>query len=317
MRRKVLIVDAVSEVVVEGLRQLGLEVHYLPKWSADECPELLREAYGLVIRGRTKVDEHLLERAPALRFIARAGAGLDQIDQQAAQARQIALIHASEGNAEAVAEHTLGMLLALLHKIVAADRSLRQGLWLREAYRGEELAGKCVALLGFGHTARAVSRRLRAFGCLVCAYDKYVSECSDEHVGLVSIEELQERADVLSIHLPSTKETRHMVDRAFLSAFSKPIFLLNTSRGELLETEALCEALRLGRVRGAALDVFEEEPLELLSEAARKRLDFLIAQENVILTPHIAGWSRESYMRIAEVIVDKIRAFLFSEQSFR
>lgn len=314
MKKKVFVVDPLAEKGLQGLEALGVEVCYCPDLPAAEVKSVLGEAFGLILRSKVAVDESLLAAAPALRFVARAGAGLECIDLKATAARNIRVLHAAEGNACALAEHALGMLLALLNHIPSADRTVKEAKWLREAHRGQELKGKCVGLLGFGHMGRAFAQRLQGFGCEICAHDTHSFKTSEGQVQALSLAALQARVDILSLHMPIHPENKHFVDKSFFAALQKPIILLNTARGGILDHEALCEGLGSGRIRGAALDVLENEDLKNLSQAEQQRFDFLRKQENVLFSPHVAGWTRESFVKIAEVLLEKIRIFIQETQ---
>ena len=307
-KRKVLITDPFAEEGQEALRVLGLHVVYRPDTPSSQLEDELENAYGLITRSRLTINYELLQLAPALRFIARAGAGLENIDQRELAARNIALLHAGEANADAVAEHALGMLLSLLNHLPQADKHVRQGQWLREAHRGRELKEKYVGLLGFGHTGRAFAQRLQGFECKVCTYDPRASSLSQ--VEVVSLEELQAKSDIISLHIPLTLSNKQIVDATFLSACKRSFILINTARGGLIDHEALCLALKDGKVCAAALDVLENEVLSSLSADEQRRFDFLRQQDNVLLSPHVAGWSEESFLRIAETLVEKIQRLL-------
>ena len=264
---------------------------------------------GLVVRSKLRVTADLLAHGPHLRYVARAGAGTDNIDTAAMAAAGVTLLNAPEGNRDAVGEFAVGLLLGLLRNIARADHEVRRGQWWREANRGEEIGGKTIGLLGYGHMARAFARRLGAFGCTVLAHDRDPAVTGDPFATLVPLTELRARADVLSLHIPYAPANHHFVNVAFLAAFARPIWVLNTARGEVLDHAALAAGLRAGTVRGAALDVLDNEQLSRLSPAQQATFDFLKTAPNVVLTPHIGGWTHESYVRINEVLTEKIRAF--------
>jgi D-3-phosphoglycerate dehydrogenase len=276
--------------------------------SAEEIPWSKME--GLVIRSRFPLDATLLEKATNLKFIARVGAGLENIDRDYCRAKDIALIAAPEGNRNAVAEHALGMLLSLLNRLRIADKEVRNGTWLREENRGLELINRTVGVIGYGQMGSAFAQKLKALGCRVLSYDKYKKNYAPEGIEEVSLASLQAEADILSIHVPQTLETIKMVDTSFLAAFKKPIHLLNTARGKIIESEALVAALESGAVLGVGLDVleFEKSSFETIFQEERPAaLDYLLKSDKVILTPHIAGWSFESNERMAMVILEKIK----------
>ncbi len=293
------------------LESIGVAMNYQPNLTAAEVPAALAaQPYeGLVVRSKLRVTAELLAHGPQLRYVARAGAGTDNIDTAAMAAAGVTLLNAPEGNRDAVGEFAVGLLLGLLRNIVRADHEVRQGQWRREASRGEEIGGKTIGLLGYGHMGRAFARRLGAFGCTVLAHDSDLNVTTDGHATLVPLAELQTRADVLSLHIPYSAANHHWVDEAFLAGFAKPVWVMNTARGEVVDQAALVRALRTGAVRGAALDVLDNEKPNSLSPAQQATFDFLKTSPNVVLTPHVGGWTFESYVRINEVLVEKIRAF--------
>ena len=306
-----LVIDEMHPSLQPLLQSIGVEVDYRPALTAAEVPAALAaQSYeGLVVRSKLRVTADLLAHGPHLRYVARAGAGTDNIDEPAMAAAGVTLLNAPEGNRDAMGEFAVGLLLALLRNIARADHEVRQGQWRREANRGEEIGGKTIGLLGYGHMARAFARRLGAFGCTVLAHDADPKCPVDPYATLVPLANLQARADVLSLHIPYAPANHYFVNEAFLAAFAKPIWVLNTARGEVLNHAALVAGLRAGTVRGAALDVLDNEQLTRLSPAQQANFDFLKNAPNVVLTPHIGGWTHESYARINEVLAEKIRAF--------
>jgi len=306
-----LVIDEMHPSLQPLLQAIGVAINYQPSLTAAEVPAALA-AYpyeGLVVRSKLRVTADLLAHGPQLRYVARAGAGTDNIDEAAMAAADIILLNAPEGNRDAVGEYAVGLLLALLRNIVRADHEVRQGQWQREANRGEEIGGKTIGLLGYGHMGRAFARRLSAFGCTVLAHDSNPAVPVDDYATLVSLPELQARADVLSLHIPYSPANHHFVNESVLVGFAKPIWVVNTARGEVLDHAALVQGIQAGNVRGAALDVLDNEKLNTLSLVQQATFDFLKAAPNVVLTPHVGGWTHESYVRINEVLVEKIRAF--------
>jgi len=293
------------------LQSIGVEIDYQPTLTAAEVPAALaaKPYEGLVVRSKLRVTADLLAHSAQLRYVARAGAGTDNIDTDAMAAAGVTLLNAPEGNRDAVGEFAVGLLLGLLRNIVRADHEVRQGQWRREASRGEEIGGKTIGLLGYGHMGRAFARRLGAFGCTVLAHDSDPAVTTDGNATLVPLTELQARANVLSLHIPYSAANHHLVDEALLAGFAKPIWVMNTARGEVVNQAALVRALQAGSVRGAALDVLDNEKLNSLSPAQQATFGFLRTAPNVVLTPHVGGWTFESYARINEVLVEKIRAF--------
>ena len=306
-----LVVDEMHPSLQPLLQSIGIEVDYQPTLTAAEVPAALAaQPYeGLVVRSKLRVTADLLAHGSHLRYVARAGAGTDNIDEAAMATAGVTLLNAPEGNRDAVGEFAVGLLLTLLRNIARADYEVRHGLWLREANRGEEIGGKTIGLLGYGHMGRALARRLSAFGCTVLTHDSNPAVVADQYTTLVPLAELQARADVLSLHIPYSPANHHFVNEAFLAAFTKPIWVLNTARGEVLNHAALVAGLQAGTVRGAALDVLDNEKLRQLTAAQQATFDFLKTAANVVLTPHVSGWTHESYARINEVLVEKIRAF--------
>jgi len=265
------------------------------------------------VRSRLKLDADFLKHAVNLKFIARAGAGMENIDVKAAEAKGIICMNAPEGNRNAVAEHALGMLLALMNNLVAADKEVREGNWYREENRGVELDGKTIGIVGFGNTGSAFAKKLSGFTSTILAFDPYtsVNTAIFPHVKQTQMEALYSECDILSLHVPLTELTTYMVNDNYLSNFSKPIYLINTSRGKVVTTSSIVKGLEHGKIKGAALDVLEFESLsfeslsrEQLPDSFRK----LLSYKNVLLSPHIAGWTIESHRKISEVLAEKIIA---------
>lgn len=304
--KRVLIADEMHPSLPGMLEAAGFAYTYLPQASRADMLREIADYEGLIIRSKTRIDEALLEAAPRLRFIGRAGAGLDLIDTAATARRGIRLFAANAGNADAVGEHALGMLLALLNRIVLADAQVRQRRWLREENRGTELMGLTVGLLGYGHNGQAFARRLSGMGVQVLAYDKYRDAYADAYARAASLSEIQQQADVLSLHLPLTPETQGLVGQDFIAAFRKPFYFMNISRGEIAVLADVRAALEAGRLRGACLDVLENEKLDALTPAQAATFDALAARPDVVFTPHIAGWTHESYRRINEVLMAQL-----------
>ena len=301
-----LIADDLHPALPDMLRAAGLDVHYKPGLSKDAFLEELASAEILVIRSRFPVSQDVISAAASLRLIARAGAGLDGIDVDFALSRGIKVLHAAEGNADAVAEHVLGMMLGLLSRIPEADRAMRSSVWDREGFRGRELKGRCVGLIGYGNMGPAVAQRLNAFGCRVIAYDKYRSDWPDNFAERVDEEAIQAESDILSLHVPLTKETQGMIGKAYLKKCRPGLILLNTSRGPVLDLTGIGELLENGHLSGLALDVFPEEPLFKKNISHQEEILSLLKRPDVLSTPHVAGWSSESYEKISLVLGQKI-----------
>ena len=306
----VLIADEMHLSLIPMLEEIGYKTDYQPKITRSEIFENIGKYEGLIIRSKTFVDADLLTNAKQLKFIGRAGAGLDLIDIKYVESKNIAIFAANEGNRVAVAEHVLAMVLCLMNNILIADREVRNGVWQREKNRGYELMGKTVGLIGYGNNGNETAKRFKAFGCEVLAYDKYKSNFSDEFVSETSMETIFERADILSLHIPLTSETNTLVDSAFLLNFKKDIILINAARGEIVSLRAVADGLETGKIKGACLDVLENEKLQKLTSEQKKDFEKLSTSERVIFTPHIAGWTFESYMKINEVLVEKIASLI-------
>lgn len=302
----VLIADEMHLSLMPMLEKLGYKADYEPKITRTEIIEKLNKYVGLIIRSKTFVDAELLQNAHQLKFVGRAGAGLDLIDIDYVKSRNITLFAANEGNRVAVAEHVLGMTLCLMNNILLADREVRNGVWQREKNRGYELSGKTVGIIGHGNNGSETAKRFKAFGCKVLAFDRNKTAFSDEFVEESSMERIFDEVDILSLHIPLTSDTNRLVNADFLSKFSKNIILINASRGEIVSLKDLSESIENGKVRGACLDVLENEKLQKLTDEQKAIFEKLTASERVIFTPHIAGWTFESYIKINEVLMEKI-----------
>ncbi|WP_339903575.1 2-hydroxyacid dehydrogenase [uncultured Cyclobacterium sp.] len=303
---KILIIDLMHESIVPLLEEKGHEVHYRPEIDREGILQILSDYQGLVIRSKTPIDRDLLEKGAQLKFVARAGAGLDNIDLDYLEQNSIALYSAPEGNRDAVAEHALGMLLALFNHYIQSDQQVRKGVWDREGNRGVELCGKTVGIFGYGNMGAAFAQRLKGFGVKILAYDKYKKGFGDENVQECSFETIQAQADILSIHVPLTEETRAFFSPEVIQGFKKPFYLINTARGEVISVKTLIQELRSGKIKGAALDVLEKEKLKSLTPMERASFEELTTFKQVLFSPHVAGWTNESYRKINEVLVAKI-----------
>lgn len=303
----VLIVDEMHVSLMPMLEKIGFIPDYQPKIKRQEIIDIMGNYEGLLIRSKTKVDEELLNNATQLKFIGRAGAGIDLIDEALAEEKGIIIFAANEGNRVAVAEHVIGMLLVLMNNLLIADRQVREGKWLREENRGYELMGKTIGIIGYGNNGTETAKRFSAFGCKVLAYDKYKSGFSDEYATEATMQDIFDKADVLSLHIPLKKETLQLVNHEFLDSFVNNIYFANASRGEIVVLDAVLEGLNSGKIRGACLDVLENEKLSQLNPQQKETFEQLIRSDKVILSPHIAGWTHESYVRINEVLIEKIQ----------
>ncbi|URC13544.1 2-hydroxyacid dehydrogenase [Flavobacterium sp. B183] len=311
MSIKILHIDSNHPVLWQQLEDAGFENHADFKSSKEEIEAKIANYNGIVIRSRFKIDKTFLDQATNLKFIARVGAGLESIDCEYAETKGIHLIAAPEGNRNAVAEHSLGVILSLFNNLNQADAEVKSGHWNRESNRGHELDGKTVGIIGYGNMGKAFAKKLRGFETEVLCYD-ILDNLGDQNARQVSLAELQQKSDVLSLHLPWTPETDKMVDQSFINAFSKPFWIINTSRGKNIVTADLVEAMKTKKVLGAGLDVLEYEKLSFETlfqeESTPEALRYLMESKNVLLTPHIAGWTFESHERLAQVIADKIKA---------
>lgn len=302
---KILIADKLHPAFKTEAERLGYDVDDFPNISREETLEIIGRYSGIAIRTKFKIDEELILAGSNLRFIARAGAGMDNIDLAVASAQNITCINAPEGNRDAVGEHAIGMLLSIMNNLRKADNEVREGIWDREGNRGIELRDRTVAIIGYGFMGKSFARKLSGFGVNVIAYDKYKTGFSDEYAREVSMEQIVKQADVLSFHIPLTRETRQMVDEEYLFHFRKPIILLNTARGEIINTSAILKAINAGKIIGAGLDVLEVEKFPTLENL--EWFNELRKNEKVLLSPHVAGWSVESYRRISEILAEKLK----------
>ncbi|SDI33930.1 D-3-phosphoglycerate dehydrogenase [Chryseobacterium taeanense] len=305
---KILLLDKNHPLITEQLlaKNFILEEDFTS--SYDEVCHKIENYDGVIIRSRIPLDKNFLEKAKNLKFIARVGAGMENIDIPVAEKLGIQLINSPEGNRDSVAEHVVGMLLILMNRLFIASQEVKNGIWLREENRGDELLGKTVGLIGYGNMGKATAKRLSGFGCKVIFHD-ILSGLSDEYATQVSLEELKEKAEVLSLHIPLTDESYYLVDGPFISDMKNDFYFVNTARGKNVETKSLVEAIKAGKVKGACLDVleYEKSSFEKL-ESENEDLKFLLESEKVIVTPHIAGWTVQSKEKLAQVIVDKIIA---------
>ena len=306
---KILLLDKNHPLITEQLSEKGFVLEEDFSSSYEQVLEKIHLYEGIIIRSRIPLDAHFLEKAKNLKFIARVGAGMENIDTSKAQELGIKLINSPEGNKDAVAEHVIGMLLVLMNRLFISSNEVKKGIWLREENRGEEILGKTFGIIGYGNMGKALAKRLSGFGCKTIFYD-IKPNLSDEFAAQVSLQELQEKADILSLHTPLTEDTLYMIDEEFISKMKKNFYFINTARGKNLKTSALVNALKSGKVKGACLDVLEYEKTSFENlETKNEDLEYLLNSEKAIITPHIAGWTHESKIKLAQVIVDKILAF--------
>ncbi len=306
---RVLIVDRMHESILPLLKGANLEPDYRPEITRDAILSCISEFIGLIIRSKTEVDKELLDAGSNLKFVSRAGAGMDKVDRNYLEKRNIQAINAPEGNRDSLGEHTLGMLLGLLHKINVADNQVKHKIWRREENRGLELKGKVVGIYGYGHMGEAFAKKMVGLDCKILAYDKYKRDFSSDLAKGVDLHTFREQTEILSIHIPLKDETKYLFDYENLTRYPKLKIILNTARGEILK---LLDAVRLveeGRIIGLGLDVLENEKFSTYSTEEKSVFLRLKKLPNVILTPHVGGWTYESYERINNVILEKIKNF--------
>ncbi len=306
---KILFIDSNHPSLHQTLEKAGHICHLNYDWTKEEIIQNIHLYDGIIIRSKIKITKDILDKATNLKFIARAGAGMENIDVAYAESKGIKCIHAPEGNRDAVGEHALAMLLALFNNVLRADKEVREGKWLREENRGVELMGKTVGIIGYGNMGSAFAERLKGFGVKLLVYDKYKTNFGNECIQESSLERICDEADIVSLHVPLTAETDRMVNDIFINSFRNNIYIINTARGKCLNTDDLVLNLKSGKVLGACLDVLEYEmtsfetlDVTMLPEA----FQYLTKSNKVILSPHIAGWTIESHKKIAMVLAEKI-----------
>ena len=306
--KKVLITDSVHEYLINGLISLGYICDLKEGIDVDAVLSIIENYTGIIINSRIIIDKAFINKAKNLKFLGRTGSGMEIVDLEYAAQKGIRCISSPEGNCNAVAEHALGMLLAMFNNIIKGNSEVKSEIWQREQNRGVELEGKTIGIVGYGHTGSAFAKKLRGFDVEVMAFDKYKKGFSDMFVKEASFKDVLNHADVLSLHLPLTKETLCLFNKEVIESFKNPFYLINTSRGKVVNTFDLIDGLESKKVIGAALDVLENEKFENFSESDKAWFLKLKSNPNVILTPHIAGWSRESKLKMAQVLLEKISA---------
>ena len=305
-KKRVLIADDMHECILPLLTEEGYEVIYSPEIDRAEILEIIHGFEGLIIRSKTSVDKEMIDRAINLVFVARAGAGVDKVDLNYLQEKGIQLINAPEGNRDSLGEHAVGILLSLLHKIPSGHNEIIEGRWDREGNRGIELKGKVVGIYGVGNMGMSSASKLSGFGCQLIGYDKFKTGFGNSHIEEANLDELFEQTEILSIHIPLDASTKGLFDETYLRKFKRLKVLINTARGGVLETKSLIKLLDDGTLYAAGLDVLENEKLENYSADEKEQLLKLTSFKNVVLSPHVGGWSYESYQKISEVIAQKI-----------
>tara|TARA_B110001454_G_scaffold141968_1_gene131835 strand:- start:243 stop:1166 length:924 start_codon:yes stop_codon:yes gene_type:complete len=302
---KILFIDTVHLLLKEELEKQNHICEEAYDKTREDILAIIENYEGIVLRSRIKMDEDFLSKCHNLKFIARAGSGLENIDEEYAKSKNIKCFNAAEGNRQAVAEHTLGMLLSLFNNLNKSDKEVRNGIWEREGNTGVELAGKTIGIIGYGNNGSAFAEVLSGFGVRILAYDKYLEKYKYQSI----MQEIFQKADVLSLHIPLTAETTYLVDENFIHQFEKPIYIINTARGKCVHTKDLVSAMGKGKVLGACLDVLEYEKSSfenLTAEGLTNEMQYLIDSKKTILSPHIAGWTQQSNRKIAEVLLQKI-----------
>jgi len=302
----VIITAPAHPYMTERLQDKGFEVLLSEAVTYNELANIISTATGLVVSTRIKIDQALLEKAVSLKWIARLGSGMELIDTEFAASKNIICVSSPEGNAGAVGEHSVALLLNLMNKVSASFAEVKNGLWIRDANRADALLGKTVGIVGLGHTGNAFASRLQSFGVQIMAHDKYKQETDLANIQFVDLDTLCTNADVVSLHLPLTPETHYYASTSFFASLVKSPYFINTCRGKVADTTAIIAALKNGQIKAAGLDVLENENLGTYSEVEKMQLDWLCNQPNVIITPHIAGYSHEAFYLMAKIVLDKL-----------
>ena len=303
----ILITAKVHPYLMETFQKKGDEVLYLPEIKYEELLQKIPTAKGLIVTTRLKIDKQILEAAKNLKWIGRLGSGMELIDTEYAASKNIVCISTPEGNRNAVAEHAMGMLLTMMNKIIISAAQVKEGKWIRDKNRATEISGKTIGIIGYGNTGEMFAKKLSSFDVTMLAYDKYKKDFGGKLIREAEMEQICKYADVISFHVPLSDETKGMADESFFAQLKNKPFIINTSRGNVIETAALIKALQENKISGVALDVLENEKLETLTTLQKKHLDILLADDRVLITPHIAGYSHEAFYKMSEVIISKLR----------